>query len=198
MARRAALPSGVIRRGPTVHLRHPQRADAVAFVAAARASRKLHGRWVRAPETVAMFHAYVARFGADTAAAPPQRDLGLLVCRNADDALVGVFNFGDVARGALQSAYLGYFALAPHAGVGHMSEGIELVLDFAFRTLKLHRVEVNVQPDNQRSLALAKRAGFTREGYSPRYLKIAGRWCDHVRCALLIDDWRSRRKQRSP
>ena len=77
-----------------------------------------------------------------------------------------------------------------------MAEGIELALRHAFSGLGLHRVEVNVQPANLRSLALAERAGFVREGYSPRYLRIAGRWRYHVRHALLVEDWRARRKAR--
>jgi ribosomal-protein-alanine N-acetyltransferase len=74
-----------------------------------------------------------------------------------------------------------------------MAEGLELVLRVAFRRLKLHRVEANVQPSNTRQLALIRRAGFVREGYSRRYVRIAGRWRDHVRMALLVEDWRARR-----
>ena len=59
-------------------------------------------------------------------------------------------------------------------------------------SLKLHRVEANIQPANLRSLALARDAGFVREGYSRRYVRIAGRWRDHVRLALLVEDWRAR------
>ena len=53
-----------------------------------------------------------------------------------------------------------------------------------------YRVEANIQPNNGASIRLVKRAGFHREGYSPRYLKIAGRWRDHGRWALLAEDWR--------
>ena len=98
---------------------------------------------------------------------------GYLVFRREDDALVGVFNFSEIVRGAFRSAYLGYFAFAPHAGSGYMTEGMALALDIAFGRLKLHRVEVNIQPTNTRSLALAQRIGFTREGFSRRYVKIA-------------------------
>ena len=120
--------------------------------------------------------------------------VGLLVCRCEDHAIVGAFNIGEIVRGHFRSAYLGYYGFAPYAGSGYMSEGLELVLQVAFRVLKLHRVEANVQPTNRRSLALVRRAGFVREGYSPRYVRIAGRWRDHVRMALLVEDWRSRRK----
>src|SRR6185369_3506409 len=119
---------------------------------------------------------------------------GVLVRRADDDALVGVFNFSGIVRGSFDSAYLGYYAFAPHNGSGHMVEGLALALDFAFRTLKLHRVEVNVQPRNARSHALVAGAGFVREGFSRRYLRIAGRWRDHVRYAMLVEDWRARKK----
>jgi ribosomal-protein-alanine N-acetyltransferase len=76
-----------------------------------------------------------------------------------------------------------------------MREGLALALEYAFGTLKLHRVEVNIQPSNARSLALVERVGFVREGYSRRYVKIRGRWRDHVRYALLVEDWRAAKRR---
>lgn len=177
--------------GPQVYLRPPRRSDAPAFLAAVRASRALHGRWTRAPETAARFMAYVERFVPRRG---PATQAGFLVLRKSDDALVGVFNFSEIVRGAFCSTYLGYFGFAPHAGRGLMTEGMALALDAAFRELGLHRVEVNIQPTNARSLALAQRVGFAREGYSRRYVKIAGRWRDHVRLAMLAEDWRTLRR----
>jgi [ribosomal protein S5]-alanine N-acetyltransferase len=178
--------------GPRVYLRPPRIDDAAAFLTAVRASRALHGRWTHPPHTKARYDAFVARFGADGAAST---NAGYLVMRREDHALVGVFNFSEIVRGAFRSTYLGYMGFLPHAGNGYMTEGMALALDVAFRKLDLHRVEVNIQPTNMRSLALAKRIGFTREGYSRRYVKIAGRWRDHERYAMLAEDWTKLRKR---
>lgn len=118
----------------------------------------------------------------------------LVVRRCADSALVGYFSISNIIRGALQSAFLGYGAVAAYAGQGYMSEGLALVLDRAFGPLGLHRVEANIQPGNERSLALVRRAGFRREGLSLRYLRIAGQWRDHERWAILAEEWQARRR----
>jgi ribosomal-protein-alanine N-acetyltransferase len=70
-----------------------------------------------------------------------------------------------------------------------MQEGLAKVITHAFDVMKMHRLEANIQPGNLRSKALVKRLGFRREGLSPRYLKINGRWRDHERWAILSEDW---------
>lgn len=180
------------RRGFSVYLRAPVSADARPFLAAVKASRELHGSWVQPPTTPARFAGFVRRFGGFARGDPlTATHVGLLVCRCDNDAIVGVFNLGEIVRGLFQSAYLGYYAFSPHAGSGYMAEGLQLMLGVAFRALKLHRVEANIQPANRRSLAFARGAGFVREGYSRRYVRVAGRWRDHVRMALLAEDWRA-------
>lgn len=192
-SRSKGLQSATRRRGFSVYLRPPRNADARAFLAAVRASRKLHGAWVQPPATPVRFNQFVGRFGSFATRDPlAATHVGFLVCRCDDDAMVGVFNLSEIVRGVFQSAYLGYYAFSPHAGAGYMAEGLELTLGIAFRVLKLHRLEANIQPSNLRSLALARDAGFVREGYSRRYVRIAGRWRDHVRLALLVEDWRAR------
>lgn len=108
--------------------------------------------------------------------------------------LAGVINLNEIVRGLFQSAYLGCYAFLPHVGRGYMGEGLLLTLRRAFGELGLHRLEANIQPDNKASLAFFRRSGFKREGYSPRYLKIGGRWRDHERWALLAEEWRERRR----
>ena len=191
------VPKSALVAGSRVYLRRPQLADTASFVAAVRASARLHRNWVKAPGTPARFAAYLKHFaGPESRRAATATYVGLLACRLDDGAPVGVFNLSEIVRGAFHSAYIGYYALSPHAGRGYMAEGLELTLQFAFRVLRLHRVEINIQPTNERSIALVRRAGLTREGFSRRYVKIAGRWRDHERWALLLEDWRARRRRR--
>jgi [ribosomal protein S5]-alanine N-acetyltransferase len=155
-----------------------------AFLAAVRRSRELHRPWVSPPDTRKKFRAYLGRCGG-----PAHH--GYLVL-TGEGELAGVINLNEIVRGVFQSAYLGYYAFAPHAGQGYMRRGLDAVLRRAFRELGLHRLEANIQPANTTSIALAKRAGFRREGYSERYLKIGGRWRDHERWAILREDWHAR------
>ena len=182
---RARARTAVVNADGFVYLRVPAAADCNEFVTLMRASRSFHRPWATAPTDDDRFAAYLAD------ARRPDFE-AMLVCRREDDAIVGFFNLSQIARGSLQSAYLGYAVGKPHARHGYMKEGIKIVLRVAFVTLHLHRVEANIQPDNGASIALARSAGFRREGFSPRYLKIAGRWRDHERWAILADDWRAR------
>ncbi len=165
-----------------VRIRPLRRDDEEAFIARVRASRALHGRWIRPPETRERFAELVARAESPTNAL-------FLVVRREDDAIAGMANLSQMVLGDFRSAYLGYAAFTPFEGRGHMTEGLRLVLREAFGPMRLHRVEANVQPGNDRSIALVERLGFRREGYSPRYLKIGGRWRDHVRYAVLAEEF---------
>ena len=145
-----------------------------------RRSRRLHAPWVSAPSTGARYRAYLRGLRRPT-------HVGYFICLRDADEIVGVANIGQIVLGAFRSAYLGYYAFTPHAGHGLMREGLTLVIDDVFHRLRLHRLEANVQPGNEASLGLVRRLGFRREGYSPRYLKIRGRWRDHERWAVLAD-----------
>ena len=171
---------------PRVRLERPAPARERAFLLAVRRSRRLHAAWVLAPATAVAYRRYMERLQRPTHA-------GYLVLDRAPAALVGVINVSEIVRGALASGYLGYYAFSPHAGRGLMREGLALVLDEAFRRLGLHRLEANIQPGNRASRRLVRGLGFRREGFSPRYLRIAGRWRDHERWAILREDWRGAR-----
>ncbi len=168
-----------------VFIRPPTAEDCAAFMAAVKRSHALHGSWVT-PKARSRkeFLNYLRRFSSG-------QHHGFLVIERETNGIAGVININDVIRGAFQSASLGYYAFAPHAGRGFMREGMMLVLKQAFGGLKLHRVEANIQPANRASIALARRCGFVREGVSRRMLKVRGRWRDHERWALLAEDFRS-------
>jgi ribosomal-protein-alanine N-acetyltransferase len=168
-----------------VFLRSPTRTDRDEFIELMRISRAFHSPWATAPTDDERFSAYLADARRVDFEA-------MLLCRDEDGAIVGFFNLSQIVRRGFQSAYLGYAVGTPYAGQGYMTEGIRLVLRYAFLTLRLHRVEANIQPSNANSIALARSAGFRREGFSPRYLKIGGRWRDHERWAILAEEWRAR------
>lgn len=114
-----------------------------------------------------------------------------VICRRDDDAIVGTINLSQIFRKSFQNAYLGYALGANFTGYGYMTEAVGMILTIAFYELKLHRIEANVQPSNKSSIAVLKRNGFTKEGFSRRYLKIGGRWRDHERWAILREDWKT-------
>ena len=169
-----------------VLLRPPELSDEAEFCDAMHASRRHHGGWIAMPTTHDAFVAYVARNADDSRAM-------FLACRRSDGAIVGFFNIGEIIRGGLQQAFIGYGGVAGYAGQGYMTEGMQLALGQAFGPLKLHRLEANIQPENAASIALARRCGFVKEGFSERYLKVGGRWRDHERWAIHAERWRSLR-----
>lgn len=171
-----------------VALRKLVREDVDELLALVRESRKLHRPWAYPPERPEQVEDLLARSRRDDFES-------LLACRAQDGAIAGVFNISQIVRGAYQSAFLGYYAHARHAGRGYMRDGLALVLAHAFGPLALHRLEVNIQPGNTASAALAKGAGFRLEGYSPRYLLVGGQWRDHERYAIVADESRI---QKSP
>ena len=171
-----------------VGLRVLAREDRAEFLQLARESHRLHRPWTYPPERADQFDELYSRSRREDF-------LCLLACRTDNGEMVGVFTISQIVRGAFQSAYLGYYANARYARQGLMREAMEQVLDHTFGPLALHRLEANIQPGNQPSIALARGAGFRLEGFSPRYLLIGGQWRDHERYAITIDE---RAAQKSP
>lgn len=116
------------------------------------------------------------------------------ICRNEDRQIVGSIGVFLIERSLFQSGCIGYMVGGPYVRRSYATEALQLLLHFTFDKLKLHRVEANIQPANKPSIALVKRAGFKLEGYSPRFLKICGKWRDHERWAILIEDWRKKKR----
>jgi [ribosomal protein S5]-alanine N-acetyltransferase len=160
-----------------VTVRSPGGHDEREFLTLVAASADLHHPWMSLPATPQEFRAYLARYerpGEET----------LLICLRDTGAIAGMANINSIIRGRFQNGSLSYAAFAPTAGQGYLSEGLGLVLRYAFTQLRLHRLDAAIQPGNHASLKLIRRLGFRREGYSPGMLFIDGAWRDHERWAI--------------
>jgi ribosomal-protein-alanine N-acetyltransferase len=160
-----------------VTLRAVMAGDQTEFLDLVHDSRSLHHPWLRPPATPAEFQEQLTKFDHVNAQ-------GLLVCVRETGAIAGEINLNSVIRGRFQNASLGYYAFASTAGQGYLSEGLALVVRYAFEQLRLHRLEAQIQPGNTASIKLVQRLGFRNEGYSPELLFIDGAWCDHERWAI--------------
>jgi ribosomal-protein-alanine N-acetyltransferase len=173
-------------KGKLIYLREPTVEDFDEPAALYKSSRRLH-RGLVSPN--------FSRADLDELL---KRNLGddyesLLICVNESDAIAGAITLSQIFRKAFCNAYLGYLLGANFIGKDYMTEAVRLILKHAFVNLKLHRVEANVQPHNAPSINVLKRCGFTKEGFSPKYLKIGGKWRDHKRWAIIKEDWRNKK-----
>lgn len=167
---------------PRVFIRKPTEADCQELLSLHQRSKEFHFPWVSPPLTEEECKTYISRCQNEDFE-------GLLICHSTHKKIIGVANLSQIFYRAFQNAYLSYHVDVDFTGQGLMSEGIRLVINHAFDTLGLHRIEANIQPENMASINLVKRLGFTKEGFSRRYLKINGEWRDHERWALTVEDW---------
>jgi [ribosomal protein S5]-alanine N-acetyltransferase len=130
------------------------------------------------------------RLASDAKLAQEDRGYRLWISPRDDlSRVIGQVHFANVVRGAFHCCHLGFAIDARYEGRGVMRASLERAIAFAWRELRLHRIEANHRPENVRSAALLRRLGFVSQGFAPRYLHIAGAWRDHVLTALLNDDW---------
>jgi len=163
-----------------VFLSEVTRSDGPALIQAHVDSREYHAPWVTTFIDGTGFDTWFARLD-------PERMVSFIAHRS-DGGIVGLCTLSEIVRSNFDSAYLGFHGMAAFARQGLMTEAVKLSALLAFNSLRLHRIEANIQPENTKSIALVRRVGFTKEGYSRNYLKIADRWCDHERWALLAPD----------
>jgi ribosomal-protein-alanine N-acetyltransferase len=110
----------------------------------------------------------------------------------------GEINVSAVQRGPFQSAYIGYWIDHRHAGQGYVPEGLVVLFQYAFETLRLHRLQIAIIPRNQASRRVVAKLGLREEGVALRYLEINGVWEDHVRFAITAEEWQQRRAELVP
>jgi ribosomal-protein-alanine N-acetyltransferase len=183
----------VLTDGPVV-LRPYRRSDASAWAAVRRSNEAWLSQWEPTPygswhelNSPAAFRAVYAdlRRSARIGAAMP---FAVCYVENGQERLVGQLTLGNIVRRAFCSAYAGYWVDSSVAGRGVIPTALALSVDHAFRAGGLHRIEVNIRPENKASRRVVEKLGFREEAYHPRYLHIDGAWRDHVGYALTSED----------
>jgi ribosomal-protein-alanine N-acetyltransferase len=106
--------------------------------------------------------------------------LSIFFRKSPKGPIIGVCNFTTILRGVFQACFLGYSVDHKYQGQGIMYESLDASTDFVFKYLKLNRIMANYMPRNEKSGKLLRKLGFVVEGYARDYLKIAGKWEDHI------------------
>lgn len=114
----------------------------------------------------------------------------LLFLNEKPQQVAGACNFNDIIRGAFHACNLGYSLAADCEGRGLMTEALRAAIPFAFDELRLHRIQANYMPHNDRSARILEGLGFVKEGLARNYLYIHNAWQDHVLTSLTNPDWR--------
>ncbi|MCK0196435.1 GNAT family N-acetyltransferase [Ancylobacter sp. 6x-1] len=175
--------------GRGVLLRAPVMADFAAWAALREQSRAFltpwEPLWPAYDLTRGAFRRRMRRYARDVR---EDQAYPFLVFRQGDLSLLGGVTLSNVRRGVAQTASLGYWMGAPHAGKGYMSAAVRALLPFAHGSLGLRRVEAACLPHNEPSIRLLQGVGFRREGYGREFLCINGVWQDHLLFARLGSD----------
>jgi [ribosomal protein S5]-alanine N-acetyltransferase len=179
--------TGVTPTGVEVLLRPLTVADGPAFQSVRRANAAWLEEWdATSPDPDApgrTFEELVEQYDRDARAG---RALPFAV--EVEGRFVGQLSVGSVVLGSFRSCYVGYWVSRSVAGQMVIPTALAVAGDYVLGTLGLHRIEVNIRPENTASLAVVRKLGFRREGLRPHYLHIAGAWRDHLSFALTTED----------
>ena len=176
----------IILRTARLTLTPPSIADADALLDYYQKNRLHFQEWEpKRDQTYFTLHSVRERISAMVGTMKEQKSLHLLLREHDTAAVIGECGFTNIVRGAFQACHLGFSVCQTAQGRGLMHEGLQCAIDFVFSELALHRVMANYRPENQRSHRLLQRLGFEQEGHARAYLKIDGRWRDHVLTSLI-------------
>lgn len=105
-----------------------------------------------------------------------------------NNEVVGQLTVGGIAWGSLRSCFIGYWIDREHAGRGITPTAVAMITDYMFERVRLHRVEINIRPENVASRRVVEKLGFREEGVRTRYLHIDGDWRDHISYVLTAEE----------
>jgi [ribosomal protein S5]-alanine N-acetyltransferase len=173
-----------------VELRRPKLTDASAWSRTRLADRRHLESWE--PTTPGTWEernspwTWPAQWS--TLRALARRGMSLPFVITVDGRFAGQITVGNVVRGSLCSAWVGYWVASGMTGGGVATASVALVVDHCFTIGGLHRLEATVRPENMASLRVLEKLGFRQEGVFQRYLDVAGAWRDHLCFALTTED----------
>ena len=176
--------------GERVFLRPPKRRDALKWQKLRMSSKSFLVPWEPSWDASSCTRrAYLRYFKNSNYLANMDRAYSFLIFKTDDKTLLGGINIGNVRRGVSQSASLGYWIGEKHSRNGYMKEALKLLIPSLFVDLRLNRIEAATLEENIASKNLLKKIGFKKEGVLRKYLKINGRWRDHILYGLLENDF---------
>jgi ribosomal-protein-alanine N-acetyltransferase len=175
--------------GERVYLRVPTMSDYAQWAEIRAVSREFlrpwEPLWPHDDLTRTAFRHRIRRYNRDIR---DDASYPYFIFHGESDVLLGGITISSIHRGVAQSGSLGYWMGRPHANKGYMSDAVRTLIPYAFHELNLNRLEAACLPVNEPSIRLLRSCGFTQEGYAREYLKIAGKWSDHLLFALLKRD----------
>lgn len=176
--------------GTRIHLRPPRRDDWHEWAMLRSHNSGFLKPWEPEWDVDALTEDYYdRRFRRQLREWRDDRTYPFLIIMNDPEMIIGAFNLNNICRGAAQHAALGYWIGEDYQRKGYMTEAGRLLMDHAFATLQLHRLNAACLPENVHSRALLSRLGFKEEGFAARYIQIDGLWRDHVLYGLPVEDW---------
>lgn len=180
--------------GKRIYLRAPRKGDQREWSVLRSESRDFLKPWEPTwPPNAMSRSAFRTRLMLMAADLKAKRSYSFFIFDRFSDALMGGITISNVRRGVAQNATIGYWIGRPYARQGFMAEAVQLILDFCFEILQLHRVEAACLPTNNPSRALLLGCGFKEEGLARQYLRINNQWQDHLTFGIIRSDIRPRR-----
>jgi ribosomal-protein-alanine N-acetyltransferase len=106
--------------------------------------------------------------------------LGIWLTEKSNETFIGQITLGGIVFGAMRGGHIGYWIDQRYANKGYTTRAVSLMTEFGLQNLDLHRIEINLRPENDASKRVAEKCGYIFEGVRPRYLHIDGAWRDHL------------------
>ncbi len=177
-----------------LYLRLPLRKDFESWVILRKKNEKFLNKWE--PKKTDFFYSlrsFKLRVSWCKKNFKNKKSVSLLIFLKKNDTLIGGITMDNIKRGSSQSASLGYWLAEEFARNGYMTESMNKIIDYGFKELNLSRLEAATLPENEPSRKLLEKVGFKYEGVAQSYLKIYGKWRNHIVYSKLREDRKGRK-----